>query len=347
MIPKTVKALLIIVYISNAKSQSEQLTNEETNDFLEENTLDHNGCSSSISIYNEMIADMQNVIIQTLVQAHETFVTYKQPEKQPIWIVIKLCVMEILSNQIDKAVSIFNSIDDESSISMIIEELYIYNDLKLFEVIVRFINKLEIKLTKINGFVKLYEILIENDDFNIVNGMMLFNSVLLNGKDDTQYFQKRLMEQLKKLNLVKDVELFVKFTENFENNLLVLDMMPTFVNIMYPKESKNFQFVVEQLQKLYFLNQKLYGIIALTKEISLHKANVENSALNVVNYIIQLMTLLANQQCLAKSQSFLEMIEESLPANFSPLLNNDLCFMNKHYGQYLYVDSDDNVNNLF
>lgn len=59
---------------------------------------------------------------------------------------------------------------------------------------------MEIKYTKINGLIELYELLIQNVDFNIVNGIMLLNSVCGNGQGGTQYIEKVLLERLSQLN---------------------------------------------------------------------------------------------------------------------------------------------------
>lgn len=91
-----------------------------------------------------------------------------------------MCITEILSNRIDEAASLFKLIGEELSITTIVGELYIHGDLLGFEQIIGFINKLEISYTKINGLTELYTMLIDNDDFNIVNGIMLFNGVQLN-----------------------------------------------------------------------------------------------------------------------------------------------------------------------
>lgn len=95
--------------------------------------------------------------------------------------------------------STFNLSGNELSISSIVGKIYVYGDLTLFELIVRFINKLEIKYTKINGLTELYDLLIQNNDFNIVNGIMLLNSVYASGKGGTQHIEKVLLKRLSQL----------------------------------------------------------------------------------------------------------------------------------------------------
>lgn len=138
--------------------------------------------------------------------------------------------------------------------------------------------------------------------------------------------------------------MFFTFAKNFENDQLVLNMIPKFVSLIYAKNAKNIELVLEMLNQFYYLNQKIYGTVALSKEIALHNHNDENSALAVVYQIIHYHTLLEKHEFTVNNQRFPEMIERSLPGNYLPLLYTDLCLRNKYYGRY--VDSDHHINNL-
>lgn len=303
-------------------------------------------CPISLSIYHEKITNIQVVIMDTLIQINTTLVSLKETEELKNWVLIEMCKLEILANRFEKAVLIFDLIGEESAISKIIDEIYIPRDLSSFLQVIRFINMLKIRYTKINGLTVSYQMLIDNNDFNIVNGIMLLDSVRLNDKDDCKYIEKVLSKRISIIVEKRDIELFFKFAKNFDNNPLILDMIPTFVRFLYDKNWENIQYVLNLLRNFDYLDQKFHIIIALSKQIVEHKDNIENRALAVVYNIIQYETMLANHRFGEKHEQLLDKVETSLPENFLPLLYTDLCFINKYYGRYLYVDSDDHVNHF-